>query len=219
MNKTTFKTLFTFLLLGGATALGAATVKAHVDASLQTAAVVEARTGTTTGIKADIKNIRQTAEDKIKALRGEAREEVKGKVVEMVNRKIDNRFDKMNKRFQATIERLTNIMTRVKTRIEKVKNAGGNTTASEKFVADAQLSLDLAKANLASLKVTSETTVTLENASTTRAQAKTAMENMRKMAKELEKNLQNTRVSLSKAVGSLKGQSQVHATSTTQTTI
>src|SRR3989338_8933509 len=63
------------------------------------------------------------------------------------------------------------------------------------------------------------TTVSLEIATTTRAQAKEALQNLVKISQGLQKNLNDARVSLAKAVGNLRGlkvKTDVEATTTAQ---
>ena len=114
-------------------------------------------------------------------------------------------------RIEATIERMDNIMSRVLTRVEKIKNAGGDTTAAEKNVADAKTSLDSAKASFALLG----TSIDAFASSTSQTASSTAsgVKNLRTISQSIEKNLQKTQKSLEKAVGSLKGVS-LTATST-----
>src|SRR3989304_2308879 len=128
--------------------------------------------------------------------------------------RVENRFEKMNARFQATIERLEGLVVRVQSRIEKIKNAGGDILVAERYVNDAKVSLEAEKVLLISLKTTAEATVALENATTTRAQAKVSLSALAKIAKDIEKNLGSARKSLEKAVGSLKGVSTTVKTET-----
>ncbi|MBI4155948.1 MAG: hypothetical protein HY507_01810 [Candidatus Zambryskibacteria bacterium] len=181
--------------------------------------------------KTDIKNVRSEAKDKIKETREgmasttegtrkeiktEKREKMEEKKSEMAEKraekakeKIENRFEKMNARFRATIERIENIMVRVNARIEKIKNAGGNTAAAEKLAAEAKMHLDLAKASLIKLKETADTTVSLETSLETKTKAKASLISLKTIAKELETHLRESHVMLEKAVGSLKGLSQI----------
>jgi hypothetical protein len=123
---------------------------------------------------------------------------------EMMQKRVDNRFEKMNERFQATIERLGNIMSRVNARIEKIAAVGGDTTVAEKAVADASVLIETAKTGLVSMQTAGYSTVTLENSSSTRAEAKASLDGLVKAAKDLEKNLRDAQSSLEKAVMSLK---------------
>lgn len=178
--------------------------------------------------KGEIKDMRQDTKEKIQGMRTdlasstkqrmeEMREKIGERKVEIANKMIDNRFAQMNRRFEATIERLTNIMTRVEARIVKVKAAQKDTSVAEKLVADAKTQLDLAKAALLKLQTASETTITFEaTASTTaiRKQAKDALSGMQKIAKELEGNLRSAHMSLEKAVASLRMGVKGNATTT-----
>src|SRR3989344_6534265 len=158
-----------------------------------------------TETKTDIKTIKIEAKGEIKNKREEAKTQIQEKRADMAKKRVENRFEKMNDRFQATIERLGGITSKIQSRIEKIKNAGGKTEPAEKFMAEAKVHLDLAKASLVSLKAAAETEISLEADSTGAAKAKDTLAVMRKIAKELETHLRETRVALEKAVGSLKG--------------
>ncbi len=235
MKQNVLKLTMVALLLGTATvAFADVSVDANAGAQVRPATFLEAlkvRLGiqqVRVETKTEVKDIRTEAQNKIDMMREneasttrEMKDEMKDRMAsstekreDMMEKRIDNRFNKMNARFDATVIRLDGIMMRVNSRIEKIKNAGGNTTPAEKFVADATVSLNLAKTGIVNLKAMSTTTVELENATTTMKQAKTSLIALAKLAKAIEKNLQDTRTSLEKAVGSLKGLSQVNATTT-----
>src|SRR3990167_11494397 len=133
-------------------------------------ALIEGKKEIRTETRADVKAIRIEAKGEIKDRREEAKsdikerkEEVKGKIeekrIEKLRERVENRFEKMNARFQATIERLEGLVVRVQSRIEKIKNAGGDILVAERYVNDAKVSLEAAKVLLISLKTTAEATV------------------------------------------------------------
>jgi hypothetical protein len=105
----------------------------------------------------------------------------------------------MNDRIQATIDRVENIMTRIVSRIEKIKDNGGNTTEADKLVDQAKISLDKAKASFVLLKAAEPTSST---ATSTPVKDMIAM---RKQAKDVIKNLIDAHKSLMKVVGVLRG--------------
>ena len=199
--------------LAGIVAFGGATTALALSMNISSPSMKE--------MKSEIKDVRKNLASSTKEMRGDIKEtrmEAKDKIKDIrenaMKKHLENRFAKMKERFQATIERLDKIMLRVNSRIEKIKNGGGNTTIAEKFVADAKTELDVAKALLLGLSITADTTVTLEASATSTTRAKVSLEALRKSAKELEAHLKNIHNNLEKAVGSLKGQSQLHATST-----
>ncbi len=105
----------------------------------------------------------------------------------------------------ATIERLEKIMTRVESRIAKVKAEGGVTTESEKFVAEAKVHLSEAKAELA---LFSSVTLSADKLS----------ENilaLRAASGKVKTHLKAAHASLVKATVALKPGRSVNATSTT----
>lgn len=139
---------------------------------------------------------------------------------ERVMEEMKNKFDRMLKRIEATIQRQETIMGKINARISKIKTAGGNTAEAEKFTSDAKAKIDTAKTDLATLKSTANTGV--QNiSSTTDSVKKETLEKMRATEKNIEKNLKEAHNLLERALGSLKGMSKVmnpNATSTSATT-
>ena len=118
-------------------------------------------------------------------------------------------LEKMNARFRATIDREESIMRRIVSRIEKIKDNGGKTAEAEKLVDQARGSLAKAKISLNSLE-TSEAGLNADvGASASTTQSKLRLANLRKITKEIEKNLNNTHKYLQKTTGLLRGISQL----------
>jgi len=95
----------------------------------------------------------------------------------------------------ATVERLERIITRLESRIAKVKAAGGATTEAEAFVAEAQTHLSLAKSSIAlfaSLDLTGQ-------------KARDNFEKVRAVAAEAKGHIREAHKSLKEAIRSLKG--------------
>ena len=124
--------------------------------------------------------------------------------LENVKAREGNRFAKMIARYQATIDRENSIMTKINSRIEKVKTDGKNTTTAEGFVSSAKLELDAAQSSLDSIKLTLDLGVASEAASTTAIDLdKDTMMKLKKTAVDLDKHLHLAHNNLVKAVGSL----------------
>lgn len=156
-----------------------------------------------------IKNIIKNAKEEMKDLKDRKASSTEEKV-ERIKEKVENRFKKMTARFQATIEREESMMARIVSRIEKIKTAGGKTEVSEKFISDAKVHLEKAKASLASMLTNTQATATSEiNASTTetRKLAKNALISLQKVVKEAEGHIREAHALLVKAVTNLKGMS------------
>ncbi len=129
----------------------------------------------------------------------------------MMKAKFEHRFDRLFDRLQATIDRENAIRARIETRILKIKSMGGNTTEAEKFSLEAKMHIDEASTSLAALKAAADASIGIDvNASTT--EARNARANLRKLAKTVEEHLREGHQALMKTVGSLRGQSQLHAT-------
>ncbi|MBA3733341.1 hypothetical protein H0W91_03125 [Patescibacteria group bacterium] len=225
MKKTILNTLITFLAFGGASlAYAETTVGADVNFTssstrplpFPTRKVFEARKAMQASTTEAIKAMRERAKADIKDIRdsnassSEKRAEIKDRKIEerkeIGERRMENRFDKMTARFTATIEREESIMAKINSRIEKIKAAGGNTTEAEKLVLEAKVHFDAAKATFSSLAVASQTTVSLENTSSTtnKEDAKSALNNLKMLSKELEKHIREGHEALTKVVASLK---------------
>ncbi len=167
-------------------------------------------------IRADLasttKKEKDAANDAIKSQMEAAQREMQQQRDNAVRTVLKNQATRVGIRVGATIDRLQNIMDRVNSRIEKIKNAGaGNTAGAQKYVADAKTSLDKAKASFESMKNAVNSMTSGANA--TASSTSEVVKSLKSMEKDVEKNLQSTRTSLSKAIGSLKGL----ATTTNQT--
>lgn len=171
----------------------------------------------------EIRDRMASSTEKIKEKVEEAQKKMQEKKTVQLEKRIENRFDKMTDRYMATIEREESIMAKVSSRINKIKTGGGNTDTADKLVLEAQTHLTEARTAYTSLATIASSTeaVTLGSqdlASTTGAVAKGILTSMRKAGMEIEKHLQEAHKALEKAVGSLKGSSGLHnATSTKET--
>ena len=178
-----------------------------------------------------LKDIRQETREEIKDARQETRMEIKDlkermassthdlrdKIKENIQNRMGHRFDRMLARFQATIDREEKIMTKIVSRIEKVKANGGNTTLAETAITEARGHVAEAKLALENLKTNTNTAISQEVASTTRMIAKETMTAMRIAGGEIEKHLRLAHKALQKIVGILRGVSQLRNASSTQT--
>lgn len=160
-------------------------------------------------IKIEVKTDIQTIRDKAKSdLQLQKQNEIKNLLIKNGQRVVS--------RLTATIERLQNISDRIVTRIEKIKATGKNTTTAEKYISDAKISITSARTNLDLLK---NTVALASNANITASSTIIIVKDLRKMAQNVEKNIQATRVYLVKSLANLKTLSpaSVNATSTNST--
>lgn len=192
--------------------------KAMLEANKLKQQALKQKIASTTEVKKDLRQKMASTTEAKKELRGkiasttaEKRDERK----ELIKKRIENRFGKMFLRFQATIDRQEAIMTKINDRIAKIKQNGGNTTEAEKYILEADASLDKAQLALDSLKATAQNDSQI--ASTTEI-SKETLESMKKTAKDIEKNLRDVHKSLQKTVGVLKGMSQLKNASSTKET-
>jgi hypothetical protein len=166
----------------------------------------------------DIKQkIASTTEAK-KELRGElasTSKEIREDRKELIKNRINFRYGKMFARFQATIDRETAIMSKINSRIAKIKAEGGNTTDAEKYISDAKISLGKAQSALETLKTTAMSDTNIAS-STTVTLAKETLDSMKASGQEIEKNLRTAHQLMQKSVGSLKGLSQLRNASSTK---
>ncbi len=113
-------------------------------------------------------------------------------------------FVKMLDRIQATIQRQEKIIERIESRMDKIKEDGGNTTEAERYVSDAKSNIQKARNSLTSLRNT--TALGMQNISTTTGAIK--LETMTKMRSEvgmIQDYLKTSHRSLVNAISSLKG--------------
>ncbi len=145
---------------------------------------------------------------------------IKEQVQETRAKVVDNRFNVMTERYQATIQREGTIMAKLSSRISIIKSGGGNTDTADKLVVDAKAQLDLAKVSYASLAALASSTTSmmqLQSGTTTPLAPAGTLVAMKKITMELESHLKTVQQDLEKAVGSLMGSSQLHATTTRET--
>lgn len=129
-------------------------------------------------------------------------------------------LSKMIGRFQATIDRENKILARIVARIEKVKTAGGNTSESEKFLAEAKTHFTEAQTSLNSLKtlINAEVSVTASTTASTTPISKESLERIRNATKTVKDHIKAGHSAMVRAVVNLKGLSSVrHATTTPAT--
>ncbi|TSC70151.1 MAG: hypothetical protein CEO12_547 [Parcubacteria group bacterium Gr01-1014_46] len=191
--------------------------------------VRENRASTTKAIKDDAKERMLDLKAKMASSSTERKEDREEKMeerredrIELIKRMIGDRFRKMFMRFQATIDRETKIMTKINTRIEKVKTAGGNTTNAEKFTAEAKVHLGEAQTALDMLKVMATSTAEIDAqllATTTSpgTVTKGTLQKMKGVTEQIEKHLKEAHKALENALKNLRGMSSVNANATTTT--
>lgn len=199
MKKIILHSLITALALGGA-------------------AIANAETNSSSTLRNQIKTVRQEAQTEIKDIRSNTASTTKAlrmDLREIIKNKIEKRFGKMFERFQATIDRERVIMTKIQTRIEKIKANGGSTTEAEKLVASAKVHLDEAQKDLDALKITANNDKEIAS-STTDKLSKETLVSMKKSNQEIEKHLREAHKDLQKTVGVLRGVSQLKNASSTR---
>lgn len=140
-----------------------------------------------------------TTEIEKNGLRGQIVKTIKDAREEIIKIRTEQ-IRKVGVRLQATAERLQSILNRVLSRIEKIKNAGGTATEAEKYVAEAQASLDKAKQNIITLSGMLGNDKAL--ATTTK---KVLIDPAKKLTNEIQSNLTQAQKSLAKAIKSLMG--------------
>jgi DNA repair ATPase RecN len=182
---------------------------------------IKARLNARKEVRGDLKEIRKESGiattsrvQERKEVRNELKDIRKENVLKTVERRAEHRYEVMNKRITATIERLERIMGSLNSRIAKIKAAGGNTDTAEKYVTEAKTRIDKAKSMLATLNTAVTEAVNTETASSTPSVSRSSLVKLRNAAKAIQAELVAARVSLSKAIGSLKGAPQPNATST-----
>lgn len=147
----------------------------------------------------------------------EARGDLKENLRAALLRVAQNRFEKIIKRFESTIQREENIMNRIISRMEKVKSNGGKTENAEKYIMEAKTHFDEAKVALTVLKNASSSPDILVDANmATSTKIKTALEKIKKMAKDVEKHIREGHKSLTQAVKALRGASSTSNATTTK---
>ncbi len=139
-------------------------------------------------------------------------------IKEKIELKLEKRLEKMVERYQATLDRENSILRRVESRIEKVKNTGGNIETASKLALEAKTEIGLATSSLATFKTT---IVSIDNATTsaTSTPGQITKENMKKLKKlsaEVEKHIRLAHKAMVNAVVSLKGASGLNATSSAE---
>ena len=148
-------------------------------------------------------------QQKIKEVKQEVRDEARERIASTTARIIDNRYDKMTKRYEDTVAREKAITAKIISRIDKIKTNGGNTTEAEKFVNDAKTKLASAKSAYESMKTL---VINTSNASTT----KETLTSLKSSTQTINKLLRDAHQLLQKTVGSLRGVSQLRNASSTK---
>lgn len=181
---------------------------------------VSAETGTVKGqpvrekiqdLKQEIKEVRAEKAASTTA-RIERRDERREMLLKIAGIKLQNMID----RFEATIAREATITSKIISRIEKVKSAGGNTSEAEKFVSEAQKHFDEAKTSLVTLKNATSSAATLltDPSVATSTIVKTGLKKIKDMAQTVEMHIKEGHMNLNKAVKSLRGMSSANASTT-----
>lgn len=112
--------------------------------------------------------------------------------------------------FQATLDRMSTLITRIESRIAKIKAAGGDTSPAESSVAAAKADITDAKAHIAII-----TSTDISGATTTAA---TRFEAVKTEAMSVRKDLIDAKQNLMRAVQSLHGLGDGEDKSATSTT-
>jgi len=153
--------------------------------------------------------------------RKEKREEVKGEMKEVRQdfraQEVKMRVRNVTRVFTATVERLEKIVTRIESRITKIKAAGGTTTEAEAFVDAAKVNLATVKTDISainSIDLSGSTTTAQANFETIKADAQAGRESLTSARQNLEKAL----ASLMKLEKTVKVKENKNATSTATST-
>ncbi len=182
--------------------------KREMELKNKMASTAEARKDKLASTTERLKEKREDIKDRIASGTEKMKERMEDRR-ERIMKEVKRQFDKMLRRIEATIQREESIMSKLNTRIEKVKTGGGNTTEAEKLTAEAKTHIESAKTDLANLKLTASTTA--QNLSTTTDTVKKEnLEKMKGIEKGIEKHLKEAHKMLEKALGSLKGMSQLN---------
>lgn len=170
-------------------------------------------------LNADIKANIQAEREDIKNTRTEARVEIRNDQREIIRQRLSRQYNVVAIRYQATIERLQTIVARLDSRILKIKNAGGNTTASETFSAQAKTDITKAHTDLSSFMALASTTASVQaDASTTPETLKTKLTALKTASLLVQKDLNTVRNDIAKSISELKGlKVEIQASSTTST--
>jgi phage protein D len=112
--------------------------------------------------------------------------------------RIDAHAEWMVKRLNAAVERLELLTNRIESRMGKIEEEGGDTTEAENFVAEAKLSIELAKEGIADIDETLEIALSKEK-------LRGAFSELRELIQSINKDLRDAHGSLIKAVTNLKG--------------
>ena len=178
---------------------------ALAEDGVEASASVRADASVRTNFTEHIKNIKDEVRERVDFRKASSTERREEKVGKLSQRMVKN----AGKVMQATLERLQKIATRIESRITKVKSAGGDTTLSEKFLAEGKVHLTEAQTSLtAFLAIDVSSNVLSEN-----------IAKLREAAKAVKTHLREAHTSLVQAIVNLKGNStSVHATTTAGTT-
>jgi hypothetical protein len=139
---------------------------------------------------------------------------IKEMVADRRSQIIEHRFDKMIDRYQATIDREKIILNKINSRITKIKNLGVDTSTAENMALTAKTNIDSAQTSLETLKSWTANEIIQELSSTTPKTLGETMSKMRKALAEIEKNLKDAKKTMEKITGTLRGSSELHATTT-----
>lgn len=188
--------------------LGLMMVLPLVSASAQTGTSVDSGRPMLKEVRQEVKERVASTSERIKDRLEDARENF----LRIARIRVKNIID----RLEATILREEGIYTRIVSRIEKVKSAGGNTTDSERHISEARTHIGNAKTALTTLKNASTTASQnlVDSNTSTSTTAKNNLRKVKEMALTVEKHIREARNSLVKAITSLKGVSTTRATTT-----
>ncbi len=142
-------------------------------------------------LKKDIEQKKQEIADK--------RSEVKDKVAELRSRELNNKVRQDIKVFTATADRLDKIVTRIESRVTKIKAAGGTTTDIEAQLTLGKASLALGRSDIAAFSAIDLTSAT---SSTT---VRTLLDSIKADAQKAKTDLKATQEYLIKATTLIQG--------------
>lgn len=161
-------------------------------------ASAQLRTNTEAGVRARVNVSTGTSSTSTKERILEKRAERKDAVREGAEQRISRHIDFMVKRFNAMIERLEKLTTRIESRIAKIKAEGTATAEAEAYVATAKLEIKSAKDGVA--KIPQALTLALE-----KERLLGSFDEVRVLTAGIKEDLKSAHQALVKSITNIKG--------------
>jgi transcriptional regulator of heat shock response len=201
------RTVIASILTGAATLFSASLAYADTGSSasarnMPVMKVMESRSGGT-----ETKDLRARIASSTSAIRtkiASTTADIRNKLRDGIEIRKENRYAEMLKRYQQTIDRETEILDKVNSRIGKMKEEAEDTGAAEKLAADAKTQLDNAADSLADLARMSDALPALPVSSTTAEEWRDDLASMRKVGAEIDAYLKAAKSDLQRSVDALR---------------